>query len=146
MTSAPRIWASEDGESHIEDVILDFDESNFLPPARPMLLTEQEPASGFFIARVPAGWDSDWHPAPVRELAVYLAGEGEIEATDGTVRPLEPGTILLVDDTTGRGQKSRVTGNEEMLVVIVTLPENAEVDHVVDATSFKSRLEDGSEA
>lgn len=123
MASTLRIWASEDGESHLEDVDLPFEESDFLPSALPMLLTPQEKASGYFIARVPPGLELDWHVAPVRELAVYLTGQGEIEASDGTIRPLEPGTILLVEDTTGKGHKDRVIGTEEVLVVIVTLPE-----------------------
>lgn len=124
MGSVLRVWASEDGESHLEDVELAFDESEFLPSAPSMLLTPQEPASGYFIARAPAGLELDWHTAPVRELAVYLTGQGEIEASDGDVRPLEPGTILLVEDTTGKGHKTRVSGNEEVLVVIVTLPQD----------------------
>ena len=123
MVSTLRIWAGEDGESHLEDVDLVFEESDLLPPAPPMQLTGQTPASGYFIARVPPGWRADWHPAPVRELAVYLAGEGEIEASDGTVHELRPGTILLVDDTTGKGHMTRVTGTKEMLVLIVTLPD-----------------------
>lgn len=120
-----RIWASEDGESHLEDVDLAFEETAFLPPpAPPMQLSAQMPASGYFVARVPPGYQADWHQSPVRELAVYLAGEGEIEASDGTVRPLRPGTILLSEDTTGKGHISRVTGTEEVLVVIVTLPDD----------------------
>lgn len=87
-----------------------------------MLLTPQTPASGYVIARVSPGWEADWHPSPVRELALYLAGAGEIEASDGTTRRLRPGTILLVDDTTGRGHITRVTGTDEMLVVVVTRP------------------------
>jgi hypothetical protein len=31
MASTLRIWASEDGESHLEDVDLAFEESDFLP-------------------------------------------------------------------------------------------------------------------
>ena len=127
MASALRIWASEDGESHLEDVELAFEESGFLPSAPSMLLTSPEKASGYFIARAPAGLDLDWHAAPVRELAVYLTGRGEIEASDGTIRPLEPGTILLVEDTTGKGHKTRVNGTEEVLVVIVTLPDDGSV-------------------
>lgn len=118
-----RIWAGDDGESHLEDVDLGFAESAFLPAGPPMLLTEQMPATTCFVARVPSGWDAGWHPAPVRELALYLAGHGEIEASDGDVRAIEPGTILLVEDTTGRGHLTRVTGDDEVLVVIVTLPE-----------------------
>lgn len=124
MASVLRIWADEDGESHLEEVELGFDESEFLPSAPSMLLTAQEKASGYFIARAPVGVDLDWHVAPVRELAVYLTGHGEIEASDGTIRPLEPGTILLAEDTTGKGHKTRVTGTEEVLVVIVTLPDD----------------------
>jgi hypothetical protein len=121
---ALRIWADEDGESHLEEVELPFEESDFLPSAPSMLLTAQQKASGYFIARAPAGLDLDWHPSPVRELAVYLTGQGEVEASDGTVRPLEPGTILLAEDTSGKGHKTRVTGTDEVLVVIVTLPDD----------------------
>lgn len=124
MTSILRIWASEDGESHLEEVDLPFAESDFLPSDPPMLLTSRAEASGYFVARVPPGVDMDWHPTPVRELAVYLTGQGEIEASDGSVRPLDPGTILLVEDTSGKGHQTRVTGDEEVLVVIVTLPDD----------------------
>jgi uncharacterized cupin superfamily protein len=33
-------------------------------------------------------------------LAVYLSGQGVIEASDGELRTIEPGTILLAEDTT----------------------------------------------
>ena len=122
MSKALRIWASEDGESHLEDLDLTFEESDFIPSDPPMLLTAPASASGYFVARVPPGLELDWHTPPVRELAIYLSGDGEIEASDGTVRSLEPGTILLVDYTTGKGHKTRVTSSEEVLVVIVTLP------------------------
>ncbi len=123
MATTLRIWADDDGESHLEDVDLAFDESDFLPSAPSMLLTPQQKASGYFIARAPAGLELDWHVAPVKELAIYLTGRGEIEASDGTIRPIEPGTILLVEDTIGKGHKTRVIGDEEVLVVIVTLPD-----------------------
>lgn len=125
MSRTLRVWAGEDGESHLEDLDLVFEEVNFLPPPAPAgYLTPQTPASGYFVARVPSGWEADWHPTPVRELVVYLEGEGEIEVSDGTVRELRPGTILLAEDTTGRGHITRVTGTEEALVVVVTLPED----------------------
>lgn len=123
MVSVLRIWADQDGESHFEDVDVTFEKSDFVPPAPPVLLTTPEPATGYVLERVPSGWHGDWHPAPGRVLAIYLAGQGDIEASDGEIRPLEPGTILLAEDTTGRGHITRVTGTEEMVVVIVTLPE-----------------------
>jgi hypothetical protein len=56
-------------------------------------------------------------------LAVYLSGEGEIEASDGEMRALGPGTILLAEDTTGKGHITGVNGSEDMLVVILLLPD-----------------------
>ena len=123
MSLVLRIWADQDGESHFEEVDVAFEESDFVPPAPPVLLSVREPATDYVLERVPPGWHGDWHPAPGRVLAVYLTGRGEIEASDGESRPIEPGTILLAEDTTGKGHMTRVTGSEEMVVVIVTLPD-----------------------
>lgn len=123
MVSVLRIWADEDGESHFEDLDVVFEETDFVPPAPPVLISSFEPASEYAIERVAPGWHGDWHPAPGRVLAIYLSGTGDIEASDGEVRPLEPGTILLAEDTTGKGHKSRLSGTEEMVVVILKLPE-----------------------
>jgi hypothetical protein len=45
-------------------------------------------------------------------IAVYLSGEGEIEASDGEVRRLLPGMVLLAEDTTGRGHRVKHIGDE----------------------------------
>ena len=118
-----RIYADDEGASHFEDVELAFQQENFVPPAPPVLMSSFEPAAQYGFERVHPGWHGDWHPAPKRVLAIYLAGEGEIEASDGEIRPLTPGTILLAEDTTGKGHITRVTGPDEMLVVIVLLPD-----------------------
>lgn len=123
MVSVIRIWADDDGESHLEDVDLDFAEEDFVPPAPPVLTTSPNPATGYVFARVAADWHGDWHPTPFRELVVYVAGQGEIEASDGEIRSLGPGTVLLADDTFGKGHISRVTGGDEAFVVVVRLPD-----------------------
>jgi hypothetical protein len=46
-----------------------------------------------------------------------------IIASDGEVRELVPGTVLLAEDTTGKDHMSRVTGTEDMDVVILMLPD-----------------------
>ena len=122
MTSYLRIYADEEGESHFEDVELRFEQTDLVPPAPPVFLTELIDAERFAFELVHPGWVGDPHPAPQRLLAVYMSGAGTMEASDGEVRDLRPGTILLAEDTIGRGHKSRVTGDEEMLVLIVMLP------------------------
>lgn len=83
VSQLTRIWADEDGESHLEDMDPEFAESDFVPPAPPVLLTDPEPAEAYMLELVPPGWHGDWHPAPRRVLAVHLTGQGVIEASDG---------------------------------------------------------------
>ena len=123
MSTMLRIFADAEGESHFEDVEFAWEETDFVPPAPPVLMTALEIASGYSFELVHPGWRGDWHPVPQRLLAVYLSGVGTIEASDGELRDLRPGTILLAEDTTGRGHISAVTGTEDMLVLIVLLPE-----------------------
>jgi hypothetical protein len=125
MVSYVRIYADEDGESHFEDLDVVFAEADFVPPAPPVLMSPVQPASAFSFEQVHPGWEGDWHPVPSRVLAVYLSGSGEMTASDGETRGLLPGTVLLAEDTTGKGHTSRVTGSEVMHVVILTLPDSA---------------------
>lgn len=122
-TTYLRLYADQQGESHSEEVELAFEEADFVPPAPPVLLSPFQPATQFGFEVVHPGWHGDWHPPPQRVLAVYLSGEREIEASDGEIRTLRPGTILLAEDTTGRGHITRVSGSEDMLVVILLLPD-----------------------
>jgi hypothetical protein len=57
-------------------------------------------------------YDLDFHPAPRRQLVVNLDASVEIEVGDGTTRVLGPGSILLAEDTTGQGHKSRAVNGE----------------------------------
>ena len=118
-----RLYVDEEGESHFEDAEIAFQERDFVPPAPPLLLSSFLPAESYGFEVVPPGWYGDWHPAPGRVLAIYLTGQGEIEASDGEVRALTAGTILLAEDTIGKGHISRNTGSSEALVAIVQLPD-----------------------
>ena len=123
-----RIYADEEGESHFEDVEFAFEQTDFVPPAPPVLMTALESASSYGFELVHPGWHGNWHPVPQRLLAVYLSGAGTIEASDGELRDLGPGTILLAEDTTGKGHISEVTGDKDMLVLILMLPDDRGID------------------
>jgi len=119
-----RLWADDAGESHFEDVELAFEEvGDFFENTPPVLFSSFESAVQYGFERVPPGWEGDWHPTPQRILAIFLSGEGEIEASDGEVRPIVPGTILLAEDTTGQGHRNRVTESSEVEMVLVMLPD-----------------------
>lgn len=69
-----RLYADEKGESHFEDVIIDLHETEFVPPTPPPLLSSSLPDESYSFQLVPPGWTWDWHTAPTRALAIYLAG------------------------------------------------------------------------
>lgn len=121
MVSLLRIYADSTGESHFENLDVSYQAADFVPPAPPVLMSPSQPATDHSFERLHPGWQGDWHPVPQRLLAVYLSGSGEMTASDGEVRALLPGTVLLAEDTTGKGHVSRVTGTEEMNVMIVLL-------------------------
>lgn len=54
------------------------------------------------------GRETEEHPAPRRQLVVVVDGEFEIATTDGETRTFTPGTVLLIEDTTGRGHVTTV--------------------------------------
>ena len=116
-----RLYADTDGESHFEDVVAPLASTNFAPSIPPLNLSEliQATQTGFLGA--PAGWQGDFHPSSGRNLFFVISGEWEIEASDGEIRRFGPGSILLVEDTTGKGHASRVISEEDSIAGIVQL-------------------------
>jgi hypothetical protein len=111
-----RIYADADGESHFEDVEVEMGGQ-----ARGSELSEPYPAVGVIFRRSPADQFIDWHPAPRRQFVVTLSGEAEVEASDGEVRHIGPGTIMLAEDVTGKGHITRGRGTRERLSLFIPL-------------------------
>jgi hypothetical protein len=118
-----RIYADAQGESHWGEVEVELKPTNYAPPAPPLHVSASTPATRYVLASAPMGWFGDWHPSPCRQLAVYVSGIIEVQASDGETRQLRAGDILLVDDTTGKGHRGRSVGDEDVLVVFAHLPD-----------------------
>jgi hypothetical protein len=113
-----RIYAGPDGESHFEDIDIPL-------TGQPggSEYSDLYPATGVIFRRSPADQLLDWHPAPRRQFVITLSGGAEVEASDGEIRHIGPGTIMLADDTTGKGHITRGRGTEERLSIFVPLPD-----------------------
>lgn len=112
-----RVYTGDDGKTHLETLEVE------LALRGVSGLSELVPATGVIFRRTPPDMNIDWHPAPRRQYVVTLAGEGEIEVGDGSKLPLGPGSIVLVEDTDGRGHITRGTGTEDRLSLFIPLPE-----------------------
>lgn len=113
-----RIYAGPDGESHFEDVDIELDTQSGSSD-----LSTLYPATGVIFRRSPADQHLDWHPAPRRQFVITLSGEAEVEASDGEVRQIGPGTIMLAEDVTGKGHITRAVGATERLSIFIPLPD-----------------------
>jgi len=116
MMTITRLYTGSDSESHFEDIEIDLDNSGEIGD-----LSEKVDATGIIFRRTGPDYDYDWHNAPQRQYIIMLDGSVDIEIGDGTVRRFSTGDILLVEDLTGRGHKSRAVDRQPRTSVFVTL-------------------------
>lgn len=121
---AVRVYADADGASHFEDFEIELREVDFAPPAPPLLLSEGHAASGFALMSCPPGWYGDWHPAPRRQWLLWLSGTTRIEVSDGEVRDISAGTVMLSENTTGRGHRTWQIGDATVLIATIQIPDS----------------------
>ena len=113
-----RIFTDEAGETHFEDVEVGLQEQN-----AQSALSTLYPAIGVIFRRTPPDQFIDWHPAPRRQFVVTLSGYAEVEASDGEVRQIGPGTVMLAEDLNGKGHITRGVGTEDRISLFIPLPE-----------------------
>ncbi|MCP4038452.1 MAG: hypothetical protein GY944_22535 [bacterium] len=112
-----RIYTGDDGESHFEDVEVPLTDHGGGIGA----ISKLENATGVVFRETEGDYDFDFHNAPRRQYVINLDACVEIETGDGTRRVLEAGEILLAEDTTGRGHRSRSVDGKHRRSVFVTL-------------------------
>jgi quercetin dioxygenase-like cupin family protein len=104
----PRIYADEQGETHISVRDLPEHEAPFGPPPNPMgRMTDREAVSSLVTFSVPAGTSVPAHNAPQPYICIVLSGEGEVTASDGSTVRLGPGGLIYCDDVSGKGHVTR---------------------------------------
>ena len=117
-----RLFADDEGNSHLEqNLTLQLEASNFVPPAPPIHLSPLKPATAYAFLSVPMGYFGDWHPSPKRQWVFFISGQMEFEVSDGTRYLGVPGSTVLLEDTTGRGHRSRVIGAQAAVMAAVQI-------------------------
>ena len=100
-----RLYCTQDGESHFQNVTAELRQMNFAPPASPINIGGNSPAASAFFA----GFDQHWgtedlqkrlnHPTPAVQFLTVLRGTFSISATDGETRQFHAGEVLRLEDT-----------------------------------------------
>jgi hypothetical protein len=100
--NATRIHADADGVSRFEDIDIPLADAGEIGR-----LSADLRAGAIVFRETEASYDYDWHRAPRKQWIILLDGRISIETGDGVVREFGGGDILLVEDTQGRGHRTR---------------------------------------
>ena len=111
-----RLYADRNGESHFQDVDVEFIEST-----RAGRLSARLPATGIIFREVAPDYDLDWHPAPRRQYIINLDAGVQITASDGEARRIGAGEVILVEDTWGKGHLSKAIEGKVRHCIFVPL-------------------------
>src|SRR5207237_3416149 len=86
-------------------------------------LSDPWPATSLIFRENDPGYDLDWHNAPRRQIIVILDGELEVDVTSGEKRRFKGGDVLLVEDTTGSGHRTRSIDGKSRRSIFIPLPQ-----------------------
>lgn len=111
-----RIFSNENGESHF-----DVFEIPLINQGEIGFLSEDIFVKRLQFRKVSADYDYDFHHAPQKQYIVLLDGGVEIETSLGEIRQFQTGEILLVEDTSGKGHKTRNLERRERTSIFIHL-------------------------
>lgn len=117
-----RIFSDELGMSHFEELSMELDRMDPSPSVPSIQVAGPIAVSLARFSVMPPGFVADWHPAPRVQYSLHLSGELEVEVGDGDVRRLGPGSIVLLEDVSGQGHRTRVIGGQPMVGVFLQVP------------------------
>jgi hypothetical protein len=116
-----RVYKGEDGLSHFEDIDLEYAPVDIHPDATSLEATAPTDAARYVMAWFPVGWKRDFHPTPRRQIFILLEGEFGGQASDGEVRSMRPGDLMLMEDTEGKGHTAYVIGDKPVFGMMLHL-------------------------
>lgn len=111
-----RVYADDRGESHFEDIEIELADGGEIGR-----LSRAYPVESVVFRENAPDYDYDWHCAPRRQYIALLDGAIEIEVSTGEKRRFGGGDVLLVEDTTGRGHRTRTVDGRARRSLFIAL-------------------------
>jgi len=90
------------GESHFRDCMIDLKDNGSIGR-----LSKAFSAKSIIFRENDAHYNYSWHTAPRRQYIVMLDGKISIQVSDGEIRNFCGGDVFIVEDTKGKGHKSK---------------------------------------
>ena len=111
------VYADAAGASHFREEHFDFTPGRDNESSIHVLKAK----GGGTLLRLKAGAFEDWHNAPQAWFLIVLQGASKVTTSDGQVRRFGPGSVVLLDDTTGKGHQTRAIGKIDHIAAVIPI-------------------------
>jgi hypothetical protein len=117
MFPVVRIYSDANGDSRFEDITIPLHDAGDIGK-----LSVQFPAKSIIFREVVPEYDYNFHNAPKKQYLILIDGEIEIETTLGEKRQFKAGEVLLLEDTEGKGHRTRNLHPIKRKSIFITVP------------------------
>ena len=107
MIRCIRLWTGEDNNSYFEEGEIDLNLKNDRGDSLSSVFTTQT----ISFQETSEGGKYDWHNDPVRQIVITLTGTLDFVTRNNEHFTINPGDILLAEDSTGTGHSWKLIGS-----------------------------------
>ena len=123
MIRCIRLWTGADSNSYFEEGVIDLNLKNDRGDVLSSVFTTQT----ISFQETSAAGKFEWHTAPVRQLVITLSGTLDFVTRNNEHFTINPGDILLAEDTTGTGHSWKLIGSAPWQRAYIVLAPGATV-------------------
>ena len=116
-----RVFSDSDGETHFEALETPGETIQAIESDLVGTVSVTFPVSGVYFREVVEESTPVPHNAPFPLFIIGLRGTFSVEVSDGEVREFPPGSVVLAEDTTGKGHTTRRVGDEPRATLMAPL-------------------------
>ena len=117
MFPITRLYSDSNGDSRFEDISIPLQDAGEIGK-----LSAGLPVSSIIFREVEASYDYDFHNAPQKQYLILIDGEIEIETSLGEKRQFKAGDVLLLEDTEGKGHRTKNLKSMKRKSIFITVP------------------------
>ena len=111
-----RVYSDAEGESRFEDIEVELFDNGEIG-----WLSKNIAVNTLQFRKVSPDYDYDFHHAPQKQFIVLLDGGVEITTSLGETRQFQTGEILLMEDTSGKGHRTKNLEKRERTSIFIHL-------------------------
>jgi quercetin dioxygenase-like cupin family protein len=113
--TARKVVVGDDGKTRIEEIEIEF---HHLADVVPGGAFDAAPlgANDVALVRFEPGFVAGWHTTPAPTWMMVMTGRMGLGVSDDVWIELAPGDVVHMTDTAGEGHRSRVIGDDDVLM------------------------------